>query len=149
MMKVVLLQDISAKGKQGEIKDVADGYARNYLIPKGLAIPATPAAIKRAQTQIVESERRQERKQQELGELVQQIEGKELYFKARAGEKEKLHGSITSADIAGELSKAVGSEIDKKVIELDEPLRHLGTHEVKVSLGSGFDAKITIIIEAQ
>jgi large subunit ribosomal protein L9 len=148
-MKVVLLQDISAKGKQGEIKDVADGYARNYLIPKGLAMPATPAAIKRTQAQMMEYERRQERKQQELGELVQQIEGKELYFKARAGEKEKLHGSITSADIAGELSKVVGSEIDKKVIELDEPLRHLGTHEVKVGLGSGFDTTITVIIEAQ
>ena len=148
-MKVVLLQDISAKGKQGEIKEVADGYARNYLFPKGLAIPATPAAIKRAQTQLIEDEHKQERKQKELGELVQQIEGKELTFKARAGDKEKLHGSITTADIAKELSKTLGSEIDKKVVELDEPLRHLGTHEVNINLGGGFDTKITVIIEAQ
>jgi large subunit ribosomal protein L9 len=148
-MKVILLQDISTKGKQGEIKDVAVGYARNYLFPKGLAVAATPAAIKKAKTQIEEYKHRQERKQQELGELLQQIEGKELHFKARAGEKEKLHGSITSADIAEELSKAIGIEIDKKAIELGEPLRHLGTHEVGITFGSGLDTRITVIIEAQ
>jgi large subunit ribosomal protein L9 len=148
-MKVVLLQDISAKGKQGEIKEVADGYARNYLIPRGLAMPATTAAIKSAKARISEHERSLARKQKELDELAEEINGKEIYFKARAGEKEKLHGSITSADIAAELSRITDKDIDKKVVELEEPLRHLGTHEVKINLGGGLDARISVTIEAQ
>ena len=148
-MKVIFLQDVSAKGKQGEIKDVADGYARNFLFPKKLALPATPSAMKDAQAKMEENRKKQERQQVELQELAKRLEGTELAFKARAGEKGRLHGSITTADIAGKLTEVAGTEIDKKKIKLDEPLRNLGTHEVVVSFHGGVEAKINILIDEE
>ena len=148
-MKVIFLQDVSAKGKQGEIKDVADGYARNFLFPKKLALSATPSAMKDAKAKMEEYKKRQERHQVELEELAKTLEGTELGFKAKAGEKGRLHGSITTADIAGKLSEVAGMEIDKKKIKLDEPLRNLGTHEVVVNFHGGIEAKINVLIEEE
>jgi large subunit ribosomal protein L9 len=148
-MKVIFLQDVSTKGKQGEIKDVADGYARNFLFPQKLALPATPSAMKEAQAKMEENKKKQERQQAELQELAKRLDGTELGFKARAGEKGRLHGSITSADIAGKLSDVAGMDIDKKKIKLDEPLRNLGAHEVVVSFYGGVEAKINVLIEEE
>jgi large subunit ribosomal protein L9 len=148
-MKIVFLKDVSSKGKAGEIREVADGYARNFLFPRGLALPATQEAIKSAKAKAEENARRQSHLQEELSELAKLIDGKEVYFKARAGEKGQLHGSITSADIAKELSKLANVEIDKKKIELDEPLRHLGSHEVKISFSKEVEAKIQVIVEEE
>jgi large subunit ribosomal protein L9 len=148
-MKIVFLKDVSSKGKAGEIREVADGYARNFLFPRGLALPATQEAIKSAKAKAEENARRQSHLQEELSELAKLIDGKEVYFKARAGEKGQLHGSITSADIVKELSKLANVEIDKKKIELDEPLRHLGSHEVKISFSKEVEAKIQVIIEEE
>jgi large subunit ribosomal protein L9 len=145
-MKVIFLKD-APKGKKGEIKDVAAGYARNFLIPKGLALPATLAAIKTAQIQSDEKAQRQAREREELNRIIQELEGKELHFKAKAGAKGRLHGAITSAHIADELTKLTGFEIDKKKIELEEPLHHLGSYEVVVSLAKGLDVKISVVIE--
>jgi large subunit ribosomal protein L9 len=148
-MKVIFLQDVSTKGKQGEIKDVADGYARNFLFPRKLALPATPKAMKEAQARMEENKKKRERHQTELGQLAKRLEGTVLNFKAKAGEKGRLHGSITAADIAGKLTEIVGTEIDKKKIELDEPLRNLGTHEVVLGFAGGIEAKISIVIEEE
>jgi large subunit ribosomal protein L9 len=116
-MKIVFLKDVSSKGKAGEIREVADGYARNFLFPRGLALPATQEAIKSAKAKAEENARRQSHLQEELSELAKLIDGKEVYFKARAGEKGQLHGSITSADIAKELSKEVEAKIQVIVEE--------------------------------
>ena len=148
-MKVVFLKDVSSKGKAGEIREVADGYARNFLFPKGLASPATQEAIKSAKTQAVGETKRQSRLQEELHEVAKLIDEKEVYFKARAGEKGQLHGSITSADIADELSKLMNVEVDKKKIELGEPLRQLGSHEVIINFSKGIKAKVRVIIEEE
>jgi large subunit ribosomal protein L9 len=148
-MKIVFLKDVSSKGKAGEIREVADGYARNFLFPRGLALPATQEAIKSAKAKAEENTRRQSHLQEELSELAKLIDGKEVYFKARAGEKGQLHGSITNADIAKELSKLTNVEIGKKKIELDEPLRHLGSHEVKISFSKEVEAKVQVIIEEE
>ena len=148
-MKVVFLQDVSAKGKKGEIREVADGYARNFLLPQGLAVPATPTAIKVAETQFEERAQRQVRQQEERGELIERLEGQVLYFKARAGAKGRLHGAVTSADIAAELSRLIDFQIDKKKVELDEPLHHLGSYEIAVSLATGSEAKIKVVIEEE
>ena len=145
-MKVIFLKD-APKGKKGEIKDVADGYARNFLIPKGLALPATSAAIKVAQIQSEEKVQRQAREHDELNRIIQELEGKELHFKAKAGAKGRLHGAVTSAHIADELTKLTGLEIDKKKIELEEPLHHLGSYEVVISLAKGLEAKVRVVIE--
>lgn len=145
-MKVIFLND-APKGKKGEIKDVADGYARNFLIPKGLALPATSAAIKLAQIRSEEKAQRQAREREELNRIIEELEGKELHFKAKAGAKGRLHGAITSAYIAGELAKLTGFEIDKKKIELEEPLHHLGIYEVVISLAKGLGAQVRVVIE--
>jgi len=148
-MKIVFLKDVSAKDKKGDIREVADGYARNFLLPKGLALPATPAAIKAAETQTEQRAQRQAREQEELNELARRLEGRELRFKARAGAKGRLHGAVTSADIAAELSRHMDYNVDKKRVELDEPLHHLGSYEVAISLTKGSEAKITVVIEEE
>jgi large subunit ribosomal protein L9 len=146
-MKVVFLQSVSNKYKPGEIKDIADGYAMNFLLPRGLAAPATPAAIKEAKARANEYAKKQSKKHDELKELAQKIEGKEVHFKAKAGEKQKLHGSITSADIAKEITKLAETEIDRKKIALESPLKLLGIHEVTVIFEKDIEAKVRIIIE--
>jgi len=147
-MKVIFLKD-APKGKKGEIKDVADGYARNFLLPKGLAMPATPSAEKAAQVLSEERAEREARQREELGRIAQELEGKELRFKVKAGAKGRLHGAITSADIADEFSKLTGFEMDKKRVELEEPLHNLGDYEVPINLGTGSEAKIKVVIEEE
>jgi len=148
-MKVVFLKDVSTKGKKGEIRDVANGYARNFLFPRGLAMPATAGALKAAKTQSEEKSQHQTRQQEEINELIQQLEEKELHLKARAGAKGRLHGAITSADIAHGLSQLVNIEIDKKKIELDKPLHHLGSYEITIILAKGSEARIKVVIEEE
>jgi len=147
-MKVIFLKD-APKGKRGEVKEVADGYARNFLLPKGLALPATPSAIKAAKVLSDEKAESQARQREELGRIAQELEGKELHFKAKAGAKGRLHGAITTASIADELSRLTGFEIDKKKVELEEPLHHVGSHDVMINLGTGTEAKIKVVIEEE
>jgi len=147
-MKVIFLKD-APKGKKGEIKDVADGYARNFLLPKGLATLATPSAEKAAKVLSEEKAEREARQREELGRIAQEFKGKELRFKVKAGAKGRLHGAITSADIADEFSKLTGFEIDKKRVELEEPLHNLGDYEVPINLGTGSETKIKVVIEEE
>ena len=147
-MKVIFLKDVP-KGKRGEIKEVADGYARNFLFPKGMALPASPSAIKEAKLLLDKKVEHQARQHEEQSKIAQELEGKELHFKAKAGAKGRLHGSITSSNIAEELSRLTGLEIDKKRVEIDEPLHQLGSHEVVINLGTGYEAKIKVIIEEE
>ena len=146
-MKIVFLKDVSFKGKRGEIKEVADGYARHFLLPRGLALPATPSAIKMATTESKDKTQRQTRLQEEIDEVIQHIKGHELIFKARASTKGRLHGAITTADIAAKLSSITAFEIDKKKIELDEPLHQLGSHDVVIRFCPGSETKIRVVIE--
>ncbi len=141
-MKVVFLQDVPRVAKAGEIKEVADGYARNFLIPKKLALLARPQAISQLETR----GRTEAREDTELTALAQQIEGKEVNIKAKAGAKDRLYGSITSADIAAELSKSTGLVIDKRKIELEEPIRHLGSYEVAIRLAKDIVPRIRVSV---
>jgi large subunit ribosomal protein L9 len=148
-MKVIFLKDVSSKGKSGEIKEVADGYAHNYLIPQGLAMAATDAAVKMVETRSKSDAKRKAVEQEEMKKIAGEIEGKELNFKAKAASTERIHGSVTSADIAEELGNLVGYEIDKKKISLDEPLRHLGEHNVTISFAKGIEASFKVTIEEE
>jgi large subunit ribosomal protein L9 len=141
-MRVVFLQDVPRVARAGEVKEVADGYARNFLIPKKIALLATPQAISHSGT----AQRAQVREDTELEALAQQIEGKEVNIKAKAGAKERLYGSITSADIAAELSKSTGLDIDKRKIELEEPIRQLGSYELVIRLAKDIVPKIKVNI---
>jgi large subunit ribosomal protein L9 len=114
-----------------------------------MALPATPSAIKAAKAMSDEKAESQVRQHEELSRMAQELEGKELHFKAKAGAKGRLHGAITTANIAKELSHLSGFEIDKKKVELEEPLHHPGSYEVAINLGAGSQAKIKVIIEEE
>lgn len=141
-MKVIFLQDVPNVATAGETKEVADGYGRNFLIPKKLAVLPNPAAIN-----ALERQRRTEAKTEaELVELAHQLEGKEVALKAQSGGKEKLFGSITAADIATELQNITGIAIDKRKIELAKPIRQLGSYQVTIKLAKDITAKITVTV---
>jgi large subunit ribosomal protein L9 len=142
-MKVIFLQDVPNVAQTGQVKEVADGYARNYLIPRKLAALAQPQAVSQVETRTKKIE---VRLITEIKGLASQIEGKEVSLKAKAGAKDKLYGSITSADIAAELKNATGLEIDKRKIVLEEPIRQLGSYEVTIKLGQDITPKIRVTV---
>jgi large subunit ribosomal protein L9 len=148
-MKVVLLEDIPGKGKAGEIKEVSKGYVKNFLLPRGLALVATPTVIKQVESRLEKEKLEESIDREKLGELAQQIEGKEIHLKARLGAGERLFGSITAADVAEELSRAIGSVIDKKKIDIEKPFRQTGNYEVAVKLASDIKPQITVVIEEE
>ncbi len=145
-MKVVFLQDVPDVASAGEVKEVADGYARNFLIPRKMAALASPQAL----SQVVTIEKVEGKTNEELIELAGQLEGKEVNLKAHAGAKERLYGSITSADIAAELESVTGLVVDKRKIELEKPIHQLGSYELTVKLGKDITPKITVnVTEAE
>jgi large subunit ribosomal protein L9 len=144
-MKVLLSKDVENLGYAGEVYEVADGYARNYLLPRGLAERATPGVLKAAQAwrSRAEAHRAQIRAEYEL--LSERIEATSLTFEAKAGDTGKLYGSITTADIAEKLSEKLGIEVDRRKVE-GSGLRQLGTHKVKIKLDITFHPQVTVEI---
>ncbi len=148
-MEVILLQDVKGLGKAGEIKRVADGYACNYLLPQKLASKVTEGALKNAEIQLKAQARRQKKIQSEASEMAESLAGVSLTFKAKAGDKGRLYGSITAADIAEALEKKIGQTIDKRKLMLEEPIRSLGAHRVNVKLPANLTAEIEVIVEPE
>jgi len=148
-MKVLLLRDHDKLGKAGDIKNVADGYARNFLLPRRLAVLATAGALKQAETIRRAEERRRAKLFAEAQAVANQLTGTTLIFRALASETGKLYGSITAGDIAEAVQREKGIELDKRRIELREPLRSLGTHTVSVRLAAELVPSLTVIIEPQ
>jgi large subunit ribosomal protein L9 len=144
-MKVLLTQDLHKLGRAGEVKKVTDGYARNYLIPQGIAIPATPAALKKVEDIKRRVAKEQERMAAEMAGLAGRIGGMTLVFHARAAESGKLYGSVTPHDIVKALAEATGVEIDRRKVEA-EPLRELGQHPVKIRLGADIEPEVIVYI---
>jgi large subunit ribosomal protein L9 len=143
-MKVLLTRDVAKLGKAGVVKNVADGYARNYLIPPGLAVWATPGALKQSETLSKAEQKRQALLASEASSLAEQLKEVTLTFHVRAGEEGKLYGSITAANVADELKRTTGLELDKRKLELREPIRQLGTHKVAVRLASELAPELTV-----
>lgn len=148
-MKVILLQDVSELGKVGDVKDVADGHARNFLLPRALAAVATPAQLKKLSDQHEVKQRRQVKVDVERSQLAGRVSGMSITLKAKVGDQNRLYGTITSADVAAVLSAQLGSAIDKRNVEIAEPIKHLGSHEATVRLGKGLVAKITVLVEQE
>jgi large subunit ribosomal protein L9 len=145
-MKVILKEDVYKHGVAGEVVNVADGYARNYLIPKGLAIKATSGAFRQADKLRREAAARRARVYNELHGLTEQIEGLEVRFAVKAGSTGKLYGSVTMADIADALKEQLGMEIDRRRVGEQQSLRELGEHLVPVRLASDLTPKVKVII---
>jgi large subunit ribosomal protein L9 len=148
-MKVIFLKDVPGSGVQGEIKEVADGYAINYLIPKDLAVPATEQSINRLKSQKKAEEKKKAEIEADLAEQSKALNGKKITLKVKAGTKGKLYGSVTSNDIAAELKNAHGIELDKRKIELSEPLHELGTFNVIVKLSKDHMPKLVVTVVSQ
>ena len=148
-MDVLLLKDVEEVGKAGEVHGVAGGYARHFLIPRGLAVAATERALKQAKSWREAEARRQERLRAQAEELASRLEKITLHFEAKVGEKERLYGSITSGDIAEALERELGQSIDKRKIELPEPIRELGTHKVTVRVAGDLAPEVTVVVERE
>lgn len=142
-MKVILISDVKALGKKGTIKDVADGYARNLLFPQKLAIPATPGNIKKLEAERALLELKEMKDEGAAKKIAAKLEGLTLKFPTKAGEGGKLFGSITSKDIVEQIQKKTGIEIDKKQLNLSEPIKSMGQHEITVHLYRG----VTVTLE--
>jgi len=147
-MKVVFLEDVSRVAKAGETKEVADGYARNYLFPKKLAVKVDSQTASVIDAQLKKRGRMRALMEEEMKELAQQIEGKEVVLKAKAGAEGKLYGSITSADIASELSKVAGKEIDKRKVELPAPIHQVGSYDVEIKFTGEIAPKVKVTVVA-
>jgi large subunit ribosomal protein L9 len=143
-MKVILLQDVDNLGKAGDLKDVADGYARNYLLPRRLAAGATPSLLANHQQRITAEKRRKEKLEEASKQQAERIGNATLTFKARVGKQGRLYGSITSQDIAAGLRESEGITIDRRLIELTDPIRAVGTYMVPVKIAAKLQPKITI-----
>jgi len=145
-MKVIFLQDVPNVARAGEIKEVTSGYGRNFLIPQKLAVLASSPAISLVAAQRKIDARNQQQTEAELSEMASQLEGREVFLKARAGAKDRLYGSITNADIATELESTTGFVIDKKKIELAKPINQLGSYEVTIKLAKDVMPKIKVTV---
>lgn len=149
-MKVIFLEDVPNVARAGETKLVADGYGRNYLLPRQLAILAGSRAAAIVAVRLRKRERLQAQTEAEMAALAAKLNGIEVTLRAKAGAKDRLYGSVTSADIAEVLSRSVGGVVDKKKIELAQPIHQLGSYEVTVRFTHDIVAavKLTVVAEA-
>ena len=145
-MKVILTKDVATLGKSGEMKQVADGYATNYLIPKSLAVPAAGGAYRAWQHDIASREDKRVRERADAEIAATRIASTTLTMGVKVGEGGKLFGSITSKDIADALARR-GIEVDRHKVELDEPLKSLGTYKVAIKVYGGLSPEVTIVVE--
>ena len=148
-MEILLKQDVENLGSAGDIVNVKPGYARNYLIPRGLAMPATPGLRKQANQIKQAAERRRLRELKTAQDLADRISQVTLRFKAKAGESGRLYGSITSTAIAEALADDLGTEVDRRRIRMDHPLRELGEHPITIHLTQGVDATFQVVVEPE
>ena len=147
-MKVIFLKDVAGSGRAGEIKEISDGYARNYLLPRKLAAAATDGQLNRVEALKKTQERHEAETEAELRALAKRLTEANVVLTAKVGEGKKLYGSITNADIAEKLSDITKSEIDKRKVEMEEPIKALGIHEVEVRLSPTIHAKVKVKVEA-
>jgi large subunit ribosomal protein L9 len=147
-MKVLLLQDVFKLGRAGDVKRVADGYGRNYLLPQGLAVLATPGAMKQVERIKTQATVERNALNEELGAVAEQLNGTMLTFSARASETGKLYGSITTQMIADEINKKTGVEINKRQVHA-QPLRSLGEHTVEIRLTVDLVPEVNVMVNRE
>lgn len=148
-MKVILVQDVKGLGKKGETVNAAEGYARNFLLPRGLAVEASEGALRSLAEARKAEQAREERAAREARAIRDKLHGKTVPLKVKVGEGGKLFGSITSKDVAEALSKLAGTEIDKKRVDLKEAIKAVGVYPVTVRLGHEVTATLEIHVQAQ
>lgn len=148
-MRVVFLNDVDGVARAGEIKSVADGYARNFLLPRKLATAATPAEVQRAEAVARKIQAAQAKVDAAAQTIADLLNEKVISFSARAGEHGRLFGSVTASDIAEELSKLAKSDIEHRQIALDAPIKEVGSRELTVTLSRNVKALVTVEVVAE
>lgn len=148
-MRVILQTDVNKLGTGGEVVEVADGYARNYLFPRNLAIPATPQALAEVKTREAAVKNREAKELEKYRLVAERLEDKEILIKARAGEGERLFGSVTAKEIALAVKDQLGEEVDRRKIELKEPIKAVGQYRIKIKLHPEVAARVIVKVEAQ
>jgi large subunit ribosomal protein L9 len=148
-MKVVLRADVTNVGKKGDILDVADGFARNFLLPKGHAIKATEGIVAQAQAMRRSRDLRDAKDRESAETIARTLVPQVIRLKARAGSEGRLFGSVTAAEIVAAVQEQTHVELDRRKLRLDEPIRSLGSHEVPVKLHSDVEFRITVEVEKQ
>lgn len=147
-MKVLLKEDVDNLGYAGEVRNVADGYGRNYLLPRGLAVLATASVLKQAAVWRARAEARRAERRAEYEELTERISGMHLVFRANAGETGRLYGSVTMMDVADRLNDELGTEIDRRKFD-SQPLRDLGEHRITIHLDRDFHPQLVVHVHPE
>jgi large subunit ribosomal protein L9 len=148
-MRIILKQDVKDLGRSGDVVTVAEGYGRNYLLPRKLAVQATPGNLTDWNKRIQAAQEREQKERQEAQGLVERLREARITLTGKAAEgTTRIHGSITAADIAGKINATLAppTPIDRRDIELKEPIRSLGEHVVKIRLGKGIAAPVTVVV---
>lgn len=148
-MQVILKQDVKGSGKAGDLVKVSDGYAKNFLFPKGLAVPASAAAVNEKLTKDAAVEHRRQVELEEAQAMAAKLEGKTITLTAKAGANGKLFGSITSKEVAKELKAKHALDLDKKKIVLESDVKAYGSYSFEVKLHAGVAAKMTLMVTEQ
>ena len=146
-MKVVFFEDVEGTALVGDVKVVKNGFARNFLLPRGIAGPATPPNLQRANSLAEKEARRQAKLDSEAEVQRERLDGYTVSFEARVGETGRLYGSVTSRDIAAKLLEATGIEVDSRVVLLPEPIRELGEQNVTIRFTRNVSAEIKVVVE--
>ena len=147
-MKVILLQDIKGTGKKDQIIEVSDGFGRNYLLPRKLAVEATNEAVNSIENSKSAAKHREDVKKNEAEQAARELKGKTVTVKVRAGENGRLYGSITTQEIADALKAQHGVELDKRKIEVEGKVTSVGQTSITIKLYPGVAAKMNLVIEA-
>lgn len=148
-MKVILQREVDKLGAPGDVVAVADGYARNFLMPKGLAVPATKGAVRHAERLRHAHEKHVRRAVEEASEVAGRLSATPLRIGAKVGEEGRIFGSITVGDVADEIQRSTGVAVDRKDIHLPEPIRSVGTHEVAIHLHPEVNTVVTVEVVPQ
>jgi len=148
-MKVLLTKDVQKLGAAGDVKEVSGGYGRNYLIPQGMAVPATRGQVKQAEERFAAQHKRDQAARRDAESLAARISGQTLRLTARVGELDRLYGSITSGDIAEKLAAQIGFDVDRLKIDLDEPIKRIGIYPIKIRLMAGLEPLVNVVVEGE
>lgn len=148
-MKVLFLRDVPGTAQAGQVKDVKDGYARNYLMPNKLAVPATEGELKKREQSVKAEERRRQQVEDEAKALADRLSATTVTIRAKVGTGDRLYGSVTNGDIAEAIKSQFGQAIDRRKVSLDEPIRQPGEFEVAIHLTKDVAPKVKVAVVAE
>jgi len=148
-MKVLLTKDVEKLGRAGDLKEVSGGYGRNYLIPQGFAVLATKGQVKQSEERLRAQRRRTELARRDAEALAGRLNGQTLRFVERVGEQDRLYGSVTNVDVAEKIKQQLSLEIDRRRIDLEDPIKRIGIYPVRIRIASGVEAVVNVVVEGE